>query len=412
MAARVRREIACGAVLTAGLLAVSCSAPTSAQRSPTHAMRTASTASSPTSPAPVGRGLRGKFSVSSLDFVTGKTGYVTVNGYPGDRNTLYSWFERTTDGGRTWSPTPATRGESSPSSGTTAWVTARDGWSSTVSYATHLPVPALHFTTDAATTWQVEREPFWVSDIAVVDGSSWLIGSAPRCATPVCPDTIYSAARVGGPLIPLPAQPSATANIHALVRTAADKALAVLHGHDGYSVVATTNAGRSWRGRPLPCGAHTVTVAVAAAHDGTVYLSCTGQSKGMCESCGPVTVFRSYDLGNSWLKVPARGTGSVLCCVESLVPTTSSDLWLLQDFPVGPGSVWHSSNNGRTFIRVFGNQNRGPYLDLLTAHARSAWVIANHVTRAGAVFKVSRTIDSGKTWQTVMLPLPAGLPSH
>jgi photosystem II stability/assembly factor-like uncharacterized protein len=130
----------------------------------------------------------------------------------------------------------------------------------------------------------------------------------------------------------------------------------------------------------------------------------------MCESCGPATIYRSSDLGATWTNTPARGTGTFSCCVSALVGAAPESVWALQAFPVGPGRVWHSANDGGSFTPVLGKRAaQGPYFDLLAAHGRTAVVIANE---SGAAFAVDRTTDDGKTWRRTTLPLTANLPRH
>jgi photosystem II stability/assembly factor-like uncharacterized protein len=365
-----------------------------------------STTSATRSSEPSGA-LNGKFSVTGIWFPTPTTGYVDVGGYPGDGNGLYAWIEHTTDGGRTWAPLAEGEGDAAPASGAhIAWVNARDGWSSVVSYATHSPVATLYFTTDAGRTWQVEREPFWIADIAVSHGSSWLATTSLRCAH-ICPETIYTANRVGGPLTRLPAQPSTTKEISALVRLSPDTAVAMLHGRDTSRFVSTTDAGRTWGSRALPCSAHQFDVAVTAGPDGTLYLTCTAPSRNMCASCGLVRMFESDDLGASWTRSPARGAGRYLCCVADLTPTSAREVWLLQTNPVGSGALLRSTDHAHTFTRVLNG-----YLGPLAAYRDTAWVIADEPTRGGHVFVVHHTDDGGKTWQTSPLPTPPDIPTR
>jgi photosystem II stability/assembly factor-like uncharacterized protein len=361
---------------------------------------------------PATRALNGKFKITGLQFSSPTTGYVTAGGFPGDGNTLYDWIEHSTDAGRTWTPLPAGKGDAAPASGAQlVWVDANEAWSSVVSYATHSPVPMLYFTTDAAQTWQVEREPFWIDDIAVSHGSSWLATTSPQCQASLCADTIYTADRVGGPLTRLPAQPSTTEAISALVRITPDAAAAVLQRRGTYGLVTTADAGRTWHNRALPCGRHPFGVQPVAAPDGTLYLTCTGPSLSMCMSCGRVTIFRSNDIGASWTRAAARGAGRDLCCVASLTPTSGRQVWLLQELPDGSGALFHSTDRANTFTRVL-NARRTGYLGPLAARDDAVWVVADKPTARGYVFVVYRSVDGGKTWQVSPLPPPSNLPQR
>lgn len=356
--------------------------------------------------------LNGKFKVLGIEFPTLSTGYVTVGGFPSDGDRLYDWFERSVDGGRNWTPVSFGKGDAAPASGAhLAWVDARQAWSSVVSYATHAPVSTLYFTTDAARTWQVEREPFWIADIAVSRGSSWLVAASLSCRTAVCPDTIYTAERVGGPLTRLPAQPSTTEEISDLVRVSPDAALAVLSSHASFRLVTTADGGRSWQNRPLPCSSRAFDVEAMASPGGTLFLICTGPSGSTCESCGPVTIFRSHDLAVSWTRSAARVTQGRLCCVAALTPVSAHKVWLLQTLLDGSGALLHSTNGANTFSRVLDMSKTG-YLGPLAAHGNTVWVVADRTTREGSVFVVYRSTDDGKSWQTSPLPTPPGLPSR
>lgn len=361
--------------------------------------------------APTGA-LRGKFQVLSIEFPTPATGYVAMGGFPSDRDRLYDWFERGADHGRSWMPLSLGKGDAAPASAAhVAWIDARQAWASVVSYATHAPVSTLYFTTDAARTWHVEREPFWIADIAVSHGSSWLVATSLACHKAVCPDTIYTADRVGGPLTRLPVQPSIAEGISDLVRVSTDTAAAVLRSHDSFRLRTTADAGRSWQNRPLPCGPRPIDVRAMASPDGTLYLTCTGASGSTCESCGPVTIFRSTDLGTSWTRSAAQGTGGGLCCVASLTPASAREVWLLQTMPDGSGALLRSVDDGDTFARVLDVSKTG-YLGPLAAHDDTVWVVADRTTRNGSVFSVYRSTDDGKTWQISRLPTPRGMPSR
>lgn len=378
--------------------------------SPPHLSAATGPSSSSAVVSPVSDALNGKFKALGIQFPTPATGYVTVGGFPGDGDHLYDWFERSVDGGRSWTPLSLGQGDAAPASGAhLAWVGARQAWSSVLSYATHAPVSTLYFTTDAARTWQVDPEPFWIADIVVSHSSSWLVATTPTCRKPVCPDTIDTAERVGGPLTRLPAQPSTTAEISDLSRLGEDSAAAVLHNRDSFRLATTADAGRSWQKRPLPCGPRPVDVQTATSPDGMLYLACTGASGSTCESCGPVTIFRSHDLAATWTRAAARGTRGALCCVADLTPASAGQVWMLQTLPDGSGTLLRSTNRGDTFTRVLDARKTG-YLSTLTAHDDTAWVVADKTTRSGNVFVVYRSSDDGKDWHISPLPTPPGMP--
>lgn len=401
------------ALLSCGLSAVSCtSSPAGHSASPPASARntTPGAAGSTGRPGPADV-LNGKFKVTGMQFPTATTGYVAVGGFPGDGNRLYDWIERTTDGGRTWTSRAVARGDAAPASGAQVWVNANQAWSSVVSYATHSPVATLYFTTDAGRTWQVEREPFWITDIAVSGGSSWLVAASVSCRAARCPETIYATDHTGGPLARLPAQPPDADEISDLIRVNRNSAVAVLRNRQTIRLATTADAGRSWQPRALPCGRGAFTVQPAASPDGTLYLACTGPSGSTCMSCGPVTIYRSGDLGATWTHEAARGTGRRLCCVTALTATSARQVWLLQVLPDGSGALWRSTDYASTFTRVLDASDTG-YLDLLAARNQSVWVIANRPSTRGSAFLVYRSADGAKTWSISQLPVPPGLPSH
>jgi photosystem II stability/assembly factor-like uncharacterized protein len=297
---------------------------------PSHAPGWAPAGSPPRRPGP----LRGKYQALAIAFPAPGTGITAIAGFADNGTTVQSWIERTADGGRHWAASRPASGQHQPGAQAgLAFVSAQQGWAF---------LPGLFFTRDGGATWRAEPTPFPLTGpVAVAGTSTWVAGYP--CTRGGCPATIYTADRVGGALHRLPNQPPAAGDVVVMDRPARSVAWLLFAGRHGRSRLETTSdAGRSWTARPLPCPA--------------------GERAGQLSAAGPASL---------WLICEGTpGAGSV------------------------PGVVYRTVTGARTWTRIARESSLGLY----AVGNRVAWAVQSNPSDSIVV----RTTDGGHTWHTLL----------
>jgi photosystem II stability/assembly factor-like uncharacterized protein len=273
----------------------------------------------------------------------------------------------------------------------------------------------LYWTSDGGVTWHDEL-PGASAVVSVLHRSAWIVVA--RCVgTADCPETIYSTPGPGDPLTRLASQPPGSLSVATLLHPALSTAFALLaHPRGGLSFEATTDGGRHWTGRPLPClaGADFSTM-LSAAGPGALWLTCQRPSGLMDEHSGLAEIYRSADGGRSWALVTAPGTHLTdgLHDLSSLRAVSDSDAWAIESDQSGLGRLMRTTDGGRHWALVLDGTAKTPFsIDgLATRSDGTAWVSVHTYPQDGRQqLEVYRTADGGRTWQVSTLPVPKGLP--
>jgi photosystem II stability/assembly factor-like uncharacterized protein len=327
--------------------------------------------------------LQGKYQAFAIAFPDRDTGIAAISGYAGESTTVRSWIERTTDGGRHWVAGHPAIGQHHPGAQLgMAFVSAQQGWA----YG-----PDLFFSRDGGASWRAERTPFpLVGPVAVAGTSTWVVGYA--CLRGDCPAAIYATDRVGGALRRLPDQPATTGSVVAMQRPTASVAWLLLAGPHGWRrLVTTSDAGRSWATRSLPCPASEQAGQLSAAGPGSLWLVCEGTpAAGSTPGAG----YRTVNGGRTWTRI-AREDSLGVHAVSNRVA------WAVESDPSGSiivrtadgGHTWHTVlSRANTDVEAFVPQ--GP---------DGAQAVARVLSATGVRFVAYRTRDAGKTWQHTAL---------
>ena len=231
--------------------------------------------------------LHGKYHAPAVAFAAGR-GVALISGYPGTSSTIWSWVERTADGGRHWAATRPTPGQDQPGAQAgLAFASRRQGWAY---------LPGLFFTRDGGAIWRAEPAPFPLTGpVAVAGSSAWITGY--HCARPGCPAVIYTARRTGGRLRRLAHQPPVTGSVAAMARPARAVAWLLFTTPGGqFQLVTTSDAGRTWAARPLPCPvSERAGEQLTAPGPQSLWLVCQGTPGAGSD---PGTLYRTTDGGH------------------------------------------------------------------------------------------------------------------
>ena len=341
------------------------------------------TPSKPTSPPRMPRLLQGKYQALAIAFPDRGTGIAAIAGYVGASRTVRSWIERTTDGGRHWAASRAASGQRQPGAQAgMAFVSARLGWA----YG-----PGLFFSRDGGATWRAERTPFPLTGpVAAAGTSTWVVGYA--CTRGDCPATIYATDRVGGTLRRLPDQPATTGSVVAMRRPAASVTWLLLAGPHGRSrLVTTSDAGRSWAARPLPCPASEHAGQLSAAGPGSLWLICQGTPQA---GSFPGVIYRTVDSGRAWTRI-ARENSLDVHAVSNRVA------WAVQGDPSG-SIIVRTVDGGRTWHTVLSRANTDAEA-FVPEGPDGAQAVARVFSANGVHFAAYRTRDAGKSWRRAAL---------
>jgi photosystem II stability/assembly factor-like uncharacterized protein len=329
--------------------------------------------------------LRGKYQALAIAFADRDTGLAAIAGFGGESTTVRSWIERTADGGRHWVASRSAIGQHQPSAQNgMALVSAQQGWAYD---------PDLFFTRDGGATWRAERTPFpLVGPVAVAGTSAWVAGYP--CKRGNCPPAIYTTDRVGGPLRRLPNQPGTTENLAEMQRPTASVAWLLLWGTGRRPprLVTTSDAGRSWAARPLPCASKSNTGwQLSAAGPGSLWLVCEGTPGA---GSMPGVVYRTVDGARTWTRIAGENSLSVRA-------VSSQVAWAVQASASG-SIVVRTADGGRTWHTVLSRADTDVEA-FMPQGPDGAQAVARVFSASGMRFVAYRTRDAGKTWQRTAL---------
>jgi hypothetical protein len=370
----------------------------------THTAKPGGSATSGSMGAATGRPLIGKYSSLAVAFPGASTGVLLMGGFADGSQSLRTWAERSTDGGRHWTAgTVQTGAHTATAQAGLAFVTDRSGWAY---------LPDLYYTTDAGLTWQRgPNKPALVSHVAVAGSSTWVVGV--DCVSGPCPDRIYQTEGVGASLTLLAHQPAGDEQIEAIARPSAAIAVLIASPYGANTqrrLFTTEDAGNSWRARPAPCPSGMQPAQLSAPDAASLWLTCNPLRQGMCGSCGPDVVYRSLDAGQTWQRMtPTRQSPPHSFAGAGPFDAVSASVaWGLESNP-GNVLVTRTMDGGRSWHPVLtGDDN-----DLLAGWALtsagpdSAWTVTSTTTASGGIrFVVYRTTDHGTTWQRAVIPTP------
>jgi len=328
--------------------------------------------------------LQGKYQAIAIAFPGRDTGIAAISGYAGESTTIRSWIERTTDGGGHWAASRPASGQHQPGAqGGLAFASAQQGWAYT---------PGLFFTRDGGATWEAEPTPFPLTGpVAVAGTSTWVVGYS--CVRGDCPATIYTTDRVGGALRRLPDQPTATGSVVVMRRPTASVTWLLVAGPHGRSrLVMTSDAGRSWAARTLPCPANEQAGQLSAAGPASLWLICEGTPQA---GSFPGVIYRTVDGGRTWTRI-ARENSLGVYAVSNRVA------WAVQSDPSG-SIIVRTIDGGRTWPTVLSRANTAVEA-FMPQGPDGAHAVARVFSANGWRFVAYGTRDAGNTWQRTALP--------
>jgi photosystem II stability/assembly factor-like uncharacterized protein len=366
--------------VTGGGTSSAAAAPSERVGSPRSVARPAMTGSPPAGL------LQGKYQAVAIAFPSRGIGIAAISGYAGDSTTVRSWIERTTDGGRHWvAGLPALGQDQAAAQTGLAFVSAQQGWA----YG-----PGLLFSRDGGVTWRAERTPFpLVGPVTVAGTSTWVVGYG--CAGGDCPAVIYTVGRVGGDLQRLADQPASTGSVIAMQRPTTQVAWLLFAGPHGLRrLVTTSDAGRSWSARSLPCPVSEPAGQLSAAGPVSLWLVCEGTPQAQFV---PGVLYRTVDGGRTWTRMAAEDSLGVYA-------VSNRAAWAVQDGP-SDSVIVRTTDGGRTWHTVLSRANPDTIVEAFVPLVPDgAEAVALVVSTDGSRFVAYTTRDFGQTWQATTLP--------
>lgn len=345
--------------------------------------------------------LTGKFDAPVVAFGSASSGLVELGGYVGTSSTLYTWFDRTGDGGATWSAGHVTRRPHAASTQIGVTFTGEQfGWA----YQ-----PSLDRTDDAGRSWRSEpTAPTMVTGLSTAGSATWLLGAP-------CPDCRASLYRSKGPTAPVlrvAQQPPVAGRLVAVARLTIQRGVVLATAPQHRFVIARTRTtGRSWHVGPAPCAASTQPTLSDAG--GALWLACVQPSTSMCGCDGRVTVYRSLDGAATWRRMTPRGTqpATAVSGISTLRPASASVAWAVTSRG-NASSLLRTVDGGRTWHVVLSSRHAAgtDMRSLAVLDGQTAWLVASGARDGGRIFWVYRTTDGGQSWHHAVLPAPPGLP--
>lgn len=220
--------------------------------------------------------------------------------------------------------------------------------------------------------------------------STWVVGYA--CTRGDCPATIYKTDRVGGALRRLPDQPATTGGVVAMRRPTASVTWLLLAGPHGRSrLVTTSDAGRSWAARPLPCPAGEHAGQLSAAGPGSLWLICQGTPQA---GSFPGVIYRIVNGGRAWTRI-ARENSLDVYAVSNRVA------WAVRGGP-SASIIVRTVDGGRTWHSVLSRANTDAEA-FVPEGPDGAQAVVRVFSANGVHFVAYRTRDAGKSWRRAAL---------
>lgn len=349
----------------------------------------------------------GKYAAGGIVMHASGAGLVHLSGYPDESDRIHSWQETTRDGGRHWAaPSAAGIGaERADAQRDMVFVTAQEGWT----YG-----PNLYYTDDGGRQWSHERSHIGeVDDLTVQGRSTWMLASA-ACTASTCPDRVYRTTRVGGHLQPTATQPAAPGSLTSLAALTPHRAVSLLTvNHHTTRLAVTTNNGTSWTVRHTPCAHPSLTPSLIRAGSQGAWLACAQVDYEGCGCLNNTALYRTRDLGRTWVRLTNSHAESQLVDLVDLVASNGRVAWAITQAPEAQtGTVWRTIDGGHTWHAALTGSTRHPLAtDSITVHGpRRAWLIdgadGGYNTHPATM---RTTTDGGRTWMTHRLPAPRGL---
>jgi photosystem II stability/assembly factor-like uncharacterized protein len=348
----------------------------------------------------------GKYVPSAVVRINGHDELATLAGFSfRGREPYAAWFDRSSDRGRSWQAvgTPS-RSLSAPSSQQfIGFVTGGRGWAAS---------PDLYWTDDGGRHWHLQfsaphpvNSDDMIGSLVIAAGNAWI--DRVQCRGQRCRNGWESIARPGAQPRPLAAQPAGRWET-SLVRPSAATAYALGLDRDRpkwhFHLDVTTDAGRAWTTRPLPCGLVTSMAlpVLAADRPGDLWLACN-RFVGM--SGDTSTIWHSADGGRRWARVSPRNRYDG---VFALSPISAGVAWALGSDPNGYVTVLWTNDGGRDFTALLSDPARvsagGFSARSATAATLTGWVPAG----SGRREVVLSTRDGGRLWHEYGLPVASG----
>jgi hypothetical protein len=321
-----------------------------------------------------------------------------------------NWTVATDDGGRTWRARQTRLSiESVQFSG------ARDGWAIGGSAAANgRLVQAGYVSHDGGRTWAPAAAPAgWaINSVSVAGGTVWATasprGSRGCSVTGACPTIVLRGSVTGSGLARVDSEPlSGEMTAQTFAAGANTAYVDAVRSYNQVQHLVTHDGGRSWLTLPRFCPLE--------AADTTLSVAGPTSTWKFCWNGGTTTLLgRSSDGGVHYrrFRIPApapRGAPYRFRAVSSQVAwemTDHGDVFRITAGGARSQRVWTRSSSQRTPIK-------GVPVGLTVLSAATAYVTVvipplRHSHATGTYIAVYRTRDSGRTWQPLIVPLPAG----
>lgn len=263
----------------------------------------------------------------------------------------------------------------------------------------------LFVTHDGGVTWQAEAQPGPVLSVEALGSSIWMLED--RCPTPTCTARLLESTDGGTTWHPTPVRPAMTNHSPQLVRVSTEAAYvltAPVYERPGTGVAVplwyTSDGGRSWAQRSVPCAGLGVTL--SAAPTGRLFAACAGEPGAGNQAKG---VHVPKDGGASWstpevcASTDVSGTckGLTAGYLGTLVAVSAATAYL-----AGPRSpVRKTTDGGATWKVVLTSRTIPTKSSALTFFNSTDGLV---VGEAGGVSTLFHTSDGGKHWTPVGLP--------
>jgi photosystem II stability/assembly factor-like uncharacterized protein len=158
-------------------------------------------------------------------------------------------------------------------------------------------------------------------------------------------------------------------------------------------LVTTSDAGRSWSARALPCPADERPGQLSAAGPATLWLICEGTPGA---GSFPGVVYRTTDGARAWTQMARENR------LEALYAVSSGVAWAVEDSPSG-SAVVRTTDGGRTWHTVLSRADTDVQA-LMPEGPDAAQAVGRVFSANGVRFVAYSTRDAGRTWQHTALP--------
>jgi photosystem II stability/assembly factor-like uncharacterized protein len=160
------------------------------------------------------------------------------------------------------------------------------------------------------------------------------------------------------------------------------------------SLVTTSDAGRSWAARPLPCPASEPAWQLSAAGPGSLWLVCEGTPQSQFT---PGVIYRTVDGARSWTRMAGEDSLGVHAVSNRVA-------WAVEDDP-SESVIVRTTDGGRTWHTVLTRANTIADVEAFAPRGPDgAQAIALVCSASGCRFVAYSTRDAGQTWQATALP--------